>query len=201
MQRDPDGQVTGVLLDLESTGLNPHEELILEVGVLLIDRRFDIVDTLQVVISSPSTRFRIHELKKLAEKGDEGAARVVEMHTANGLFKAIEAENGLSRDEAVDQLQHFIDQHGAAGLPLTGSSVHFDRRFLQEQMPHVERLFHYRNIDVSSIREWVATYRPELFRDFVEPQRENLHPRMLHRAVSDCKDTLDELRLYTEVLL
>lgn len=194
------GKVVGIVLDIETTGLGA-EDVILEVGMLAVDRDFDIVGTLQVVISSANTRYRMHEVRRLALDGDEAARYVVEMHTGNGLFAAIDAERGVSPAVAEERLLQFLEEHSASGLPMTGSSVHFDRRFLAAHMPKVEAMFHYRNIDISSIREWVATYRPGLFRDFVEPAREELPRRALHRAVADCKDTLDELRLYTEVLL
>lgn len=191
----------GVIVDVETTGLDYDKSALLEVGMVAIDRNQDVVDTIQVVISSPQARFQIHDLQRAAREGDEQAKTVVDMHTENGLFAAIEREDGVSLSMGMIQLTEWLERLNATGLPMTGSSVGFDRRMLSTHMAPVEQLFHYRNIDISSIKEWVRTYKRDFFDDFIAPRLEELRPKKLHRAVADCIDTRDELRVYTGVFL
>lgn len=191
----------GVIVDVETSGLSYADDVLFEVGMVAIDQNQDVVDTIQVVIASPATRHRAHQLQALADRGDEQAKVVAGMHTENGLFAAIDRGDGVSLSMGMIQLTEWLERLKATGLPMTGSSVGFDRRMLSTHMAPVERLFHYRNIDVSSIKEWVRTYKRDFYDDFIVPRLEELHPRKLHRAVSDCIDTRDELRVYTGVFL
>ena len=90
---------------------------------------------------------------------------------------------------AVDYALHDITP---GTLPLTGSSVRFDRTWLNARMPELEQFFHYRIIDVSTIKELAARWYPGV--DF------GLHPEKKHRAIPDCFDTIDELRAYRDTI-
>ncbi len=137
-------------MDLEMTGLEPERHVIVEIATLLTD------DHLNIVAEGPD--LVIHATpEQLAEMGDY----VTAMHTKSGLLPAIIAST-ITVEDAQRQTLEFLKSHigEARSIPLCGNSIGTDRRFLQEYMPELEAFFHYRNVDVSTIKELARRWYP-----------------------------------------
>src|SRR5580658_7490866 len=139
-------------MDLEMTGLDVDRDVIVEVATLITD------DELQGVAEGPDL-VGAGTPEQLAGMGDF----VREMHTKSGLLAAIEAST-ISREEAANATLEFIRAHvpQRRSVPLAGNSIGTDRRFLAAQMPAVEDYLHYRSVDVSTLKELVRRWFPEV---------------------------------------
>lgn len=181
-----------VFIDIETTGLNHMTEVVLEMGVRIIDANLDTIDDFDVLIwDTPPYDLR---LKQLSEQEDK---YVFDMHTKNGLWDACRAE-GLEPAHAEEQLFGFLSGHGIhPDEPLCGSSVQFDRAFLMEQYPAVHNLFSYRNIDTSTVKELCRRFNPPIY----EALNKYVIPKKLHRVLPDLTDTIDELGFYRDNFL
>jgi oligoribonuclease len=170
-------------MDLEMTGLEPERHVIVEIATLLTD------DYLNIVAEGPD--LVIHATPgQLSEMGDF----VTEMHTKSGLLPQIIAST-VTVDEAQQQTLEFLKSHitDARSVPLCGNSIGTDRRFLQEYMPELEAFFHYRNVDVSTIKELARRWNPSVLAGL--PDKESSH-----RALDDIKESIDELVHYRDTL-
>ena len=168
-----------VFVDTETTGLNTGNDLLLEVGLAVTNQHLQILDKTSVVIyQSPLS------MEPVVEK----------IHTDNGLiaavkkspFNLLEAERFLT-----DWVEAFFDRDELLSTPLCGSTVEFDRKFLEQSMPGFHSLFHYRSIDVSSIKELSRVWKPELV-ELVD----GLPLLKAHRAEEDVVETIQELEHY-----
>lgn len=168
-----------VWMDLEMTGLDPEKERILEIASVITDASLNIIAENPVIFVSQS--------EALIESMDEWNTR---HHTATGLIDQVRTQ-GVSETEAENMTLDFIRQHVAEGQsPLCGNSIGQDRRFLVRYMPRVESYLHYRNIDVSSIKELARRWRPEV--------AEAVQKKETHRALDDIRESIEELKLYRE---
>lgn len=161
------------------TGLDPAENVILEIAVVVTD------GDLEEVIEGPDLVLHATE--------DQLAAMVpvvAEMHAESGLTRAA-ASSELTAESAEQSVLAFLREHVAEpGLaPLAGNSVHVDRAFLQRHMPEVEDYLHYRNVDVSTLKELVRRWDPDAH-DQMPSKSGN------HRALADIRESIDELRAY-----
>ena len=166
-------------MDLEMTGLDPAQHVIVEIATLLTDDELNIVET------GP----------ELVIKTDEDALSrmdpvVVDMHTKSGLLDQIRAST-ITHEEAAAQTLDFLKRHipMAGSVPLCGNSIGMDRRFLAVHMPDVEEFLHYRSIDVSTIKELARRWHPEVLA--AAPKKE-----VGHRALDDVTESINELRYY-----
>jgi len=168
-----------VVLDIETTGLDPALDSILEVGILVIDKRFE-----KIAEFSEVCYFDF----ELSKSGIDGF--VQNMHENNGLWaecaKSQRGRPGIER-EAIK----FLTDGGWAGQPMTGSTINFDRSFLQMHMPTLEKTFHYRNIDISTLKGLFNKFKW----DVNKPKSEDAH-----RALPDCYDSAAELRAYVKAM-
>ena len=170
-------------MDLEMTGLEPHRHVIVEIATIITD------DNLNVIAEGPD--LVIHATpEQLSEMGDF----VTEMHTRSGLLPAIAASIVGVREAEVATLE-FMKSHisEARSVPLCGNSIGTDRRFLEEYMPELENFFHYRNVDVSTIKELARRWHP----DVLDAQPEKA---TTHRALDDIKESIAELVHYRSTL-
>lgn len=129
-------------LDIETTGLDPHTDLILELGIVLFNADLAPIARRSWITAGP--RF----IEYLARDMDPV---VVEMHTASGLLFDIDAGVGVAPLEAERKAIAFLEEHDAVGWPMLGSSVTFDRGFLARRMPGLLDAIHYRSLDASSV--------------------------------------------------
>lgn len=170
-------------MDLEMTGLEPHRHVIVEIATIITD------DNLNVIGEGPD--LVIHATpEQLLEMGDF----VTEMHTKSGLLPAITASSVSVREAELATLA-FMKAHipDARSVPLCGNSIGTDRRFLEEYMPELENFFHYRNVDVSTIKELARRWHPDVLD--AQPDKTTTH-----RALDDIKESIAELVHYRSTL-
>jgi oligoribonuclease len=170
-----------VWMDLEMTGLDPAKDVIVEIATLITD------DELQIVAEGPD--LVIHQPPEALAVMDPF---VVDMHTRSGLLTAIGQSTTTLADAGAATLE-FIKTWVPAprSTPLCGNSIGMDRRFLAAYMPAIEDWLHYRSIDVSSVKELVKRWYPEL-----TPKRP--HKAGAHRALDDIRASIEELRFYRD---
>lgn len=164
-----------VWIDMEMSGLDPASCVILEVAVLITDA------SLEILAEGPS--LVIHQPEAAIEAMDDWNR---EHHGRSGLIARVR-ESTVSLAAAEQRLLDFLDAHVATGAPLCGNSVHADRAFLARYMPAVNARLHYRNIDVSTVKELVRRWYPGV----PIPQKNEAH-----RAPFDIHESLAELRYY-----
>jgi len=172
-----------VWVDCEMTGLDLEKDEIVEIAVIVTDSNLQILDEgLQLVIK-PSEQ-------ALSNMGEF----VTKMHEKSGLLP--ELENGITLEQADQQVteyvKKFVDEPRTA--PLCGNSIGTDRMFINRQLPNLDSFLHYRNIDVSSIKELSRRWFPDVYQQ--QPKKAGDH-----RALSDIKESIIELRYYREVVL
>jgi oligoribonuclease len=170
-------------MDLEMTGLDPDRHVIVEIATVITD------DYLNVIADGPDLVIHATE-EQLMQMGDF----VTEMHTKSGLLPAIVASS-VSTEEAEEATLAFLKEHigEARSVPLCGNSIGTDRRFLQEYMPTLESFFHYRNVDVSTIKELARRWNPEVLAAMPEKDTS-------HRALDDIRESIAELVHYRSTL-
>jgi oligoribonuclease len=168
-----------VWMDLEMTGLDPARHVIVEIATLVTD------DDLEIVALGPD--LVIHATDEQLARMDDV---VREMHTSSGLLPAITAST-TTLDEAGRQTLAFIRAHvtDPRTVPLAGSSIGTDRRFLAAYLPEIEDYLHYRSVDVSTVKELVRRWYPGVV-DAAPPKQGT------HRALDDIRESVDELRYY-----
>jgi oligoribonuclease len=170
-------------MDLEMTGLEPERHVIVEIATLLTD------DHLNIVAEGPDLVIHASP-EQLAEMG----SYVTEMHTKSGLLPQIIAST-ITVDEAQQATLEFLKANGVepGAVPLCGNSIGTDRRFLQEYMPELESFFHYRNVDVSTIKELARRWYPNAVASV--PDKDSAH-----RALDDIRESINELVHYRDTL-
>ncbi|MAI41214.1 MAG: oligoribonuclease [Candidatus Azotimanducaceae bacterium] len=169
-----------VWMDLEMTGLNPDLERILEIATIITDSQLNIIAEGPVIA--------VRQSEKLISGMDDWNT---EHHTRSGLVDRV-LNNGISEAEAQARTISFISDYVSKGKsPLCGNSIGQDRRFLVRYMPELENFLHYRNIDVSTVKELALRWRPDLAEGVTKDET--------HRALDDIKESIDELRYYKEM--
>jgi oligoribonuclease len=170
-------------MDLEMTGLEPQRHVIVEIATVVTD------DQLNIVAEGPD--LVIHATpEQLEQMGDY----VTEMHARSGLLDAVRASTVSVADaeaQTLEFLKSHIDEEGS--VPLCGNSIGTDRRFLQEYMPNLESFFHYRNVDVSTIKELARRWNPEVLESLGDKETN-------HRALDDIRESIAELVHYRQTL-
>jgi oligoribonuclease len=170
-------------IDLEMTGLDPERDLILEIATLVTD------DDLVIVAEGPD--LVVHQP---SEALDAMEPVVVKMHDDSGLRKAVEAST-VSVEEAGAAVLAFLKEHLPAPrtVPLCGNSIATDRSFLIRHLPEVDAWFHYRSIDVSTVKELCRRWYPQAYEGA---------PAKLghHRALEDIRESVAELAYYRSTI-
>lgn len=168
-------------IDLEMTGLDPERERIIEVATLVTDKELNILAEGPVLA--------VHQSDDLLAAMDEWNTRT---HGASGLVERVRAST-IDEAEAERQTIDFLERWVGAGVsPICGNSVHQDRRFLVRYMPALERHFHYRNLDVSTLKELARRWAPEVAAGYTKESS--------HRALDDIRDSVRELAYYRKNL-
>lgn len=166
-----------VWIDLEMTGLNPDSDVIIEIATVVTDK------DLNVLAEGPV--FAIHQPEAVLATMDEWNTR---QHGQSGLADRVRASQ-VSAAEAQQATIAFLREWVVPGAsPMSGNSICQDRRFLARLMPELEQFFHYRNLDVSSVKEIARRWKPESLKGF--------NKRGNHLALDDIHDSIAELAHY-----
>lgn len=171
-----------IWIDLEMTGLNIDKDVIIEIATIVTDAQ------LNIIAEGPS--LAIYYPDPFLDEMDEWNTK---QHTKSGLINDVRIST-ITPEMAEQQTLDFLKQHVAASIsPICGNSVWQDRRYLAKYMPALEKYFHYRHIDVSTIKELARRWKPEIAVKKEESSQ--------HRALSDIKESIAELKHYREMWL
>jgi len=166
-------------MDLEMTGLDPEKERIIEIATIITD------SSLTILAEGP-----VIYVKQAQSLLDNMDAWNTEHHTASGLVDLVKTQ-GVSEAEAEAETLAFIKPYIEQGQsPLCGNSIGQDRRFLVKYMSQLENYLHYRNLDVSTIKELAIRWRPDV--------ADGVTKEGAHRAIDDVRESIDELRFYRD---
>jgi oligoribonuclease len=172
-----------VWMDLEMTGLDHTRDVIVEIATLVTD------DELEIIAEGPD--LVVHQSDEVLATMDPF---VVDMHTRSGLLDQIRTST-VTLDEAGEATLAFICEHCPVErtVPLCGNSIGTDRRFLAAYLPRIEHHLHYRSVDVSSVKELVRRWYPDVLSQRTRKQG-------THRALDDIRDSVAELRYYRQLV-
>ncbi|SOC54121.1 oligoribonuclease [Chromohalobacter canadensis] len=171
-----------IWIDLEMTGLDPARERIIEVATLITD------GDLNLIAEGPV--LAVHQPDALLEAMDEWNTRT---HGASGLTQRVR-ESRIDTAEAERQTLAFLKTYVTPNSsPMCGNSVHQDRRFMVREMPELAEFFHYRNLDVSTLKELAKRWNPQALAGFEK--------RNTHQALDDIRESLAELAHYRKTFL
>jgi oligoribonuclease len=171
-----------VWLDMEMTGLDPERERIIEIAVVVTD------SDCATRIEGPV--FAVHQSDALLDAMDAWNKNT---HGKSGLIERVRA-SAVTEAQAEQATLDFLKQYvPPQASPLCGNSVHQDRRFLVRYMPRLEAFFHYRNLDVSTLKELARRWRPDVYKAFKKRQE--------HTALADIHESIDELLHYRDGFL
>lgn len=164
------------------TGLNPQTDRILEIALVITDPKLQHRTEGPVLV--------LHQSEALLGSMDKWNTST---HGKSGLIEKVRASS-LTEEEAQEQLLAFLRHYVPKGSsPMCGNSIGQDRRFLANYMPRLEAFFHYRNLDVSTLKELSKRWAPEVQKSFKKKQR--------HTALADVHESIDELEHYRQHLL
>lgn len=170
-----------IWIDLEMTGLDPETHKIIEIATIVTDSELNILAEGPVLA--------IHQPESELAKMDEWCTTT---HTNSGLVERIRHDS-VSEQEAIKQTIAFLEQWVPKGKsPICGNSVGQDRRFLVKYMPELDEYFHYRYLDVSTIKELTRRWQPEILQGF--------HKKGSHLALDDIRESIGELQYYRETV-
>jgi len=168
-----------VWVDMEMTGLDPEKERIIEVAVVITEPDLTVVAEGPVLV--------IHQPDSLLDAMDKWN---ISTHGKSGLTAKVKAST-TTEAQAEDELIAFMSQYVPAGKsPLCGNTVSQDRRFMFNYMPKLEQFFHYRTIDVSTLKELARRWKPSLLKGFEKHSK--------HEALADIHESIEELKYYRE---
>ena len=168
-----------IWIDMEMTGLNPDTDRIIEVATVITDAQLNLIAESPVLVV-----FQANDVLSGMDKWNQST------HSKSGLIDRVKGSK-LSEAEVEAQMLAFLLQHVPSGVsPMCGNSICQDRRFMARWMPQLEGHFHYRNLDVSTFKELVKRWKPEI--------ASGLKKESKHEALADIYDSINELKYYRE---
>jgi oligoribonuclease len=171
-----------IWLDMEMTGLDPDLNRIIEVAMVVTDSMLETVAELPVLV--------VHQPDSVLDTMDDWNKGT---HERSGLIAKIKAST-LGEAEVEAQFIGLLEQYVPRGVsPMCGNSICQDRRFMARHMPKLEAFFHYRNLDVSTLKELVKRWRPDLAKGLTKHGK--------HEALADIYESIEELKYYREHFL
>lgn len=171
-----------IWVDLEMTGLDPEIHKIIEIATIVTDSELNILAEGPVLA--------IHQPDSELDKMDEWCTTT---HTGSGLVKRVK-ESTVTEQDAIAQTIEFLEKWVPKGKsPICGNSIGQDRRFLYKHMPELEEYFHYRYIDVSTLKELTRRWKPEVLDGFTKSGS--------HLALDDIRESIAELQYYRKTII
>ncbi|MEO9946827.1 MAG: oligoribonuclease [Paraglaciecola sp.] len=168
-----------VWIDMEMTGLEPETDVVLEIATIVTDKNLNILAEGPVLA--------IHQPDSVLNGMDEWCTNT---HGKSGLTARCQ-QSSITVEDAVSQTIKFLELYVPKGIsPLCGNTIGQDRRFLVKYMAELEAYFHYRNVDVSTIKELVRRWKPELLDGF--------HKKGVHLALDDIRESIAEMAYYRQ---
>ncbi|OMH31812.1 oligoribonuclease [Motiliproteus sp. MSK22-1] len=168
-----------IWIDLEMTGLDPDNDVIIEIATIVTDAQLNILEEGPIIA--------IHQSDEVLEGMDEWCTN---QHGKSGLTQRVR-ESTYTEAQAEQETLEFLSKHLNAGVsPICGNSVGQDRRFLYRYMPDLQEFFHYRSIDVSTVKELSRRWAPEVLA--------GVKKSGAHLAMDDIRDSINELRHYRQ---
>jgi oligoribonuclease len=168
-----------IWIDLEMTGLDPQQDQIIEIATVVTDARLEVLSQGPVIA--------IHQSESVLSAMDAWNTR---HHGDSGLSERVR-QSSSDTARAERETLNFLKQYVRPGKsPMCGNSICQDRRFMARLMPELEAYFHYRNLDVSTLKELARLWKPELLSGFAK--------KGAHLALDDILESIDELRYYRE---
>ncbi len=168
-----------IWLDLEMTGLEPEHDVILEIASIVTDSQLNII--------AEGPVFAIHHADSVLDNMNEWC---IETHGKSGLTQRCR-ESQTSLATASAETIKFLEKYVPSGAsPMCGNSIGQDRRFINKYMPEFEAYFHYRNLDVSTIKELARRWKPQVLDKVVK--------KGVHLALDDIRESIAELKVYQE---
>jgi len=169
-----------IWIDLEMTGLNTDEDYIIEIATIVTDAHLNIL--------AEGPELAVHQSEEVLSMMDEWNTN---QHGGSGLVDRVR-QSRITESEAEHQTLEFLKQYVPANKsPMCGNSICQDRRFIYRSMPALERFFHYRNLDVSTLKELAQRWAPEIGTGFGGKSSS-------HLAMDDIRDSINELKYYRE---
>jgi oligoribonuclease len=168
-----------IWVDMEMSGLNPESERILEIAIIVTDAQLNTIAVAPVWV--------VHQDDALLDAMDSWNKGT---HSRSGLIDKVKASK---MDEATVESEciTFLKKYIKAGIaPMCGNTIGQDRRFMAKYMPKLEAYFHYRNVDVSTLKELCKRWHPELVKGFTKNQA--------HTALADIEESIEELKYYRD---
>jgi oligoribonuclease len=168
-----------IWVDMEMTGLNPDTDRIIEVALVITDSQLNTIAEGPVLV--------VHQPDEVLNGMDKWNQST---HSKSGLIGKVKASR-YSEAEVEAQMIEFLKQHVPPGAsPMCGNSICQDRRFMVRSMPQLEAYFHYRNLDVSTLKELVKRWKPEIANGLTKESK--------HEALADIYDSINELKYYRQ---
>ncbi|WP_026959536.1 oligoribonuclease [Aliagarivorans taiwanensis] len=168
-----------IWIDMEMTGLEPMTDRVLEIATIITDPHLNILAEGPVIA--------VHQSDEVLAKMDEWCTTT---HTNSGLVERVR-ESKIGEAEAEQMTIEFLKEWVPAGIsPMCGNSIGQDRRFIHEYLPKLEKFFHYRNLDVSTVKELARRWQPELLNGFKKSGS--------HLALDDIRESIAELQHYRQ---
>jgi Oligoribonuclease (3''->5'' exoribonuclease) len=166
-----------IWIDLEMTGLTPDYDHIIEIATIVTDYELNVLAEGPVIA--------VHQSQANLDKMDDWNVRT---HSQSGLVERVKASK-INEQQASDATIEFLQQWVTAGSsPMCGNSICQDRRFLAKHMPELEAYFHYRNLDVSTLKQLAKYWAPEV--------ANGLTKQGAHTALADIRESIEELKYY-----
>ncbi len=179
MAQDPNALIW---IDMEMSGLNPETDRIIEIAIVITDAQLNTVAEAPVLV--------VHQPDAVLDAMDNWNKST---HKKSGLIDRVKV-SVLNEAEVEAQMIGFLSQHVPKGVsPICGNSVHQDRRFLVRYMPKLDEYFHYRILDVSTLKELARRWKPEVLTGLVKHGK--------HEALADVHESIEELRYYRAQIL